>query len=56
MGLIDDNEVQEQLKPLNHHKERLQGRIDDLKGAEGVWQVSKSDIEAIIDNLSLFNN
>ncbi len=52
MSLIDDNEVKEQLKPLNHHRERLQSRIDDLKGAEGIWQVSKSDIKAIIDNLS----
>jgi prefoldin subunit 5 len=52
MGLIEDDEVQEQLKPLNHHRQRFQIHIEELKASEGAWGISKPEVKAIIDNLS----
>ena len=52
MGLINEEEVQGQLEPLNDQRHAIQAHIDDLKASEGVWEVSDSYIDGIVGNLS----
>ena len=52
MGLIEDDEVQEQMKRLNYQRKRFQGGIEELRAAEGAWDISSAKIKAVIDNLS----
>jgi hypothetical protein len=53
IGLIDDNEVKEKIEALNHHRQRFQSRIDELKVSEGAWEVSSDEITAIIGNINI---
>ena len=53
MSLIEDDEVQEQMKRLNYQRKQFQSGIDELKAAKGAWEISKSEIKAVIDNLSI---
>ena len=52
MGLINEDEVQDQLAPLNLQKQAIQSNVDDLRASEGAWQVSKAEIEKIIGSLA----
>jgi hypothetical protein len=52
MGLIDEKEVHDQLKPLNDQRHVIQLSIDEFKLANGAWNVSTSEIKEIVENLA----
>jgi hypothetical protein len=52
MGLIDEEEVNGQLLPLNDQRTAIQMKLDDLKATEGIWQVTDAEIKRIIEGLT----